>query len=188
MTATKFLLIRHGQSTWNAAGRWQGHGDPPLSEQGCTQVESAAKHFADQSVDLLVCSDLLRARQTAAILGTPMGLQAKIEPRFREMDIGFWTGLSGEEIGKRWPEELRSFIEGDASIRLGDGESRLDLRTRAHEALEELRQTHHDQRVAIVTHLGVIRALMPNFLPENAEMSWLDGLPADSTSENQTRL
>ena len=66
MSDTSFLLIRHAESTWNAEGRWQGHGDPPLSERGRRQAAGLAHELASEPVDLLLASDLVRAAETAA--------------------------------------------------------------------------------------------------------------------------
>src|SRR5687767_12818211 len=100
---TRVLLVRHGQSTWNAEGRWQGWADPPLSELGATQALTAANHV--EHVDAVVSSDLVRARETAEIIAKALGI-AEVEAfrGLRERGAGDWTGLTRPEIEERWPE------------------------------------------------------------------------------------
>ena len=171
-TDTLFLLIRHAQSTWNEAGIWQGHGDPPLSETGRGQAEALAKELDEEPVDALFSSDLARARETAAILAACWGVSVREDARLRELDVGQWTGLSRGEIETRDPALLARFEGGDPDARPGGGESRAEIRTRVRDVVTELDRVHAGQRVALVTHLGVIRALAPGAEPANAECQW----------------
>ena len=96
------LIVRHGQSTWNADGRWQGQADPPLSALGEAQARAAADALPD--VDLVVASDLARARETAEIIVTARQLDGvRLDARLRERDSGDWTGYTREEIELAWP-------------------------------------------------------------------------------------
>ena len=171
MQPTRFLLIRHAESTWNAGGRWQGHGDPPLSERGRAQAAALAVRLAGEAVDLLIASDLVRSVQTAAILGAQWGLVPRHDARLREIDIGAWTGLTREQIAEREAELLARFEAEDLEARPGGGETRLEIRARVRAAAAELAAAHPGRRLALVTHLGVIRALAPGAEPANAD--WL---------------
>jgi probable phosphoglycerate mutase len=153
---TRVLLIRHGQSTWNADGRWQGHADPPLSELGEAQAVAAAEHL--DGVDVVVSSDLERARRTAEILaaGAAGGVGENgvvVEPRLRERDAGEWTGLTRTQIEAGWPGYLD---EGRRPPRFEDADS---VAARALAALEDLHRAHTGSVVLAVAHGGVIRAL-----------------------------
>ncbi len=87
------LLLRHGQSTWNAEGRWQGQSDPPLSALGREQAEEAAGKLAGMDVSTVVTSDLDRARTTGRILADALALAPPTEdPDLREYDVGDWEG------------------------------------------------------------------------------------------------
>jgi len=96
----RLLLLRHGESTWNAVGRWQGHADPPLSTIGAVQARAAAP--ALKGIDAVWCSDLIRARQTAELCAPP-GVTVRTDPRLRERDVGQWTGLTRDTIEGRYP-------------------------------------------------------------------------------------
>ncbi len=153
------LVVRHGQSTWNAEGRWQGHSDPPLSELGRTQADDAAGDLAHVGVTGLVSSDLARARETAEILADALQLAPPaVDQDLREYDVGDWEGLTRPEIEAGWPEQLARWREGRLLATPG-GETRAHFVTRIVRAL--LRAS--DRRdlgdtVVVVTHGGVIRA------------------------------
>jgi broad specificity phosphatase PhoE len=153
-------FLRHGESVWNAAGLWQGQADPPLSERGRRQAERAAERLAALAIGSLVASDLGRARATAEIVGARLGLGVLLEPALRELDVGCWSGLAHGEIARRWPDELARFRAGDLALRAGGGESRLALRERVEDALRRL-VSGAAKPVAVVSHLGVLRALRP---------------------------
>src|SRR5262245_52591754 len=104
-TATRVLVVRHGQSTWNAHGRWQGHADPPLSHFGRAQARAAAQ--AVGPVDAVIASDLDRAVESATIIAGELGFDGvTVEERFRERDAGEWTGKTRHEIELEWPGYL----------------------------------------------------------------------------------
>lgn len=169
MTESRLWLIRHAESTWNAAGRWQGQADPPLSERGRAQARQLAESLRAEDLELLVTSDLARAAETAKIVGATLGIDIRPEPRLRELDAGAWSGLSRDEIAGRAGEALRRFDAGDPLAPAGGAESRADVATRARAALGELLDTCGDRRVAILSHQGVLGSLLPGLELPNAE-------------------
>src|SRR5215813_8680553 len=96
MPPTRLVVIRHGQSTWNAIGRWQGHADAPLTDLGRTQAARAVASLPP--VEVIWASDLERARATAAVIGEALGLDVQVDVRLRERNAGEWTGLTRAEI------------------------------------------------------------------------------------------
>ena len=166
------LLIRHGETPWNAAGRWQGHADPGLTDTGLAQARAVAKALRDEQGDAwhrIVASDLARAQQTAEQIALALGLPIDTDRRLRELDVGAWSGLTREQIRDRDPETLRVFESGDPLVRPGGGESRQALRERALEFARELAAERAGEAVIVVTHRGVVRALAPEANPGNAE-------------------
>ena len=102
---TRVLLLRHGQSEWNADGRWQGQADPPLTDLGRQQAFHAAQHLG--VVDAIVASDLQRATETGLIISESLGVGPLVlEPDLRERDAGEWSGLTRVEIDRDWPGYL----------------------------------------------------------------------------------
>jgi broad specificity phosphatase PhoE len=148
---TRVLLVRHGQSTWNADARWQGQADPPLSALGEQQALDAARHV--DGVDALWSSDLERARRTAELIGGQLGLHVRVEARLRERHAGEWQGCTRDEIEEQWPGYL-------ASGRRPPGFETDDaLLARVVAALDELRHEHAGDSVLVVTHGGIVRTL-----------------------------
>ncbi len=150
---TRLLLVRHGQSTWNAEGRWQGHSDPPLSPLGERQARAAAPAVAKLGLTAVFSSDLLRARQTAELLAPP-GFTPVVVPPLRERNVGEWEGLTRIEIDAQFPG-MRDAHESPPSF-----ESDESLMARVLPALEGIIGDLADDAVALVaTHGGVIRTV-----------------------------
>ena len=99
---TRLLLVRHGQSTWNESGKWQGQADPPLTELGERQAGDASERVG--MVDAIYASDLERASKTAGIIASSrLGSDVLLDPRLRERHAGPWQGLTQDEIEAGWP-------------------------------------------------------------------------------------
>jgi len=168
VNATRFILIRHGESTWNAAGRWQGHGDPPLTPRGREQARRMATELLAEGIDVIIASDLQRAVQTAAILGDVVGIEPRTDARLRELDVGDWTGLTREEIADRAPAILAAFESGDPAAPADSGECRRNVTERVRLAIADIAASHPGRVVAVVAHLGVARVLLPGCELANA--------------------
>ena len=177
--STRLLLIRHGQSVWNAARRWQGHSDVPLSELGHQQAREAAEALAGETLAALYSSDLKRAWVTAQIVGEPHDLVPIPDVRLRELDVGEWGGLTRCEIEARWPEALAAFDRAEPHARPSGGETRAELERRIHGALDDLAARHVGATIAVVAHGGVLAAVTGEFGHANAEVvSWSWPAPA----------
>jgi probable phosphoglycerate mutase len=152
---TMLILARHGETDWNRDGIWQGHGDPPLNDLGRRQATELAEKLADVEIDALYSSDLRRAYETAEIVGGAKGLTITADADLREMDVGSWSGLTTDEIQERFPEAAHH-----------DGEAREAFHARAVGALDRIARAHEGQRVLVVTHGGVVRALQRQLFGE----------------------
>jgi broad specificity phosphatase PhoE len=151
------LLVRHALSVWNVEGRWQGQADPPLSREG--EAEARAASAAVGAVDLVVTSDLERARRTGQLLAP--GVPQVSEPALRELDVGAWSGRTRAEIQAAWPEQLARFDAGLLETAPG-GEQRAAFDDRVREAAARVAATVTATGAAhtlVVAHGGVIRAL-----------------------------
>ncbi len=176
MAGCEIWLIRHGESDWNAAGRWQGHGNPGLSAHGREQAAARALRLAGEGFDALYASDLQRALETAAAIGVRIGLEAVVDPRLRERDVGRWTGLRAAEIRRTEAALLLRFERrDDPDLRPGGGESDNDLARRVRPCLAELGAAHPGQKIACVTHLGVVRLFAPQSAPDFASVTVIKG-------------
>uniref|UniRef100_UPI0025E82D89 histidine phosphatase family protein n=1 Tax=uncultured Corynebacterium sp. TaxID=159447 RepID=UPI0025E82D89 len=99
----RLLLIRHGQTTYNATGRMQGHLDTELSEVGLSQARAAADLLVDKQITAIVSSDLIRARDTAAVIGEKLGIKVDVDKRLRETHLGDWQGMTSAEVDEQYP-------------------------------------------------------------------------------------
>ena len=169
---TRVLLIRHGQSEWNADGRWQGQADPALTDLGRHQALHASRALG--VVDAIVSSDLQRAAETAAIISSELGVGPLVlDPDLRERHAGEWQGLTRADIEREWPGYLGPPppIEGSpAASTLVTQEDRRGRRPPGWEADEDLVERAVAALVRIdalapggeaiaVTHGGLVYAL-----------------------------
>lgn len=161
---TELWLIRHGESTSNRDGQFQGWGQSPLSPMGQAQAARLADYLHGRGFQALYSSDLARAVETAEPVSRRLDLMLRHDKRLRELDFGHWTGLTGDEIAEQFPEEWRERPRFDPARRRGGGESFYDLQARAVPALTEIAQAHPGQRVLVVSHGGVIRAYVAHLL------------------------
>jgi probable phosphoglycerate mutase len=162
---SRLLLVRHGQSEWNAVGRWQGQADPPLTDVGRAQARAAARAIG--SVDGVFSSDLQRARETADVIAERIGVGPVIaDPGLRERDAGEWSGLTRNEINERYPGYLpddrhRTFApsRGNDLKRPPGWESDEDVLARVLDAIQRVDLVIGDGDGLVVTHGGVIYVL-----------------------------
>lgn len=158
-SVTAVLVVRHGESVWNASGRWQGWADPPLSAAGTLHANAVVPDLVPFGFAAVYCSDLDRARSTAAILADGLGLAPpSVDPRLRERDIGEWTGLTDTEIGARWPGEPQAWRAEETDAPPG-GETAETAVGRVRAALHDISERSAGVRALVVAHGGVIRAL-----------------------------
>jgi broad specificity phosphatase PhoE len=155
---TTVYLARHGESDWNAANRFQGHSDRPLTERGRLQAEALAGELAEMAtLSAIYSSPLRRALETAAAVGARIGLEPVAVEGLREVDVGSWTGLSRSEIELRFPGELRRWLDGGEGWE--DGETYQEMSSRVLSALFEIADAHPGDEVLVVSHGGPIRAI-----------------------------
>jgi probable phosphoglycerate mutase len=161
---TRLLLVRHGQSEWNAAGRWQGQQDPPLTDLGRRQARAVARSIG--AVDGVFASDLQRAAETAAIIATELGvLPVVVDPDLRERHAGEWEGLTRAEIERDWPGYLdppADAHEGFASStprRPPSWEPDDSVLARARDALARIHEQIGEGDALVVTHGGLVYVL-----------------------------
>lgn len=144
----RLVILRHGRTEWNANRRYQGQQDPPLDEVGRAQAIEAAALVAAMRPELVISSDLRRARQTADKLTALTGLSQLLDARLRERHLGHWQGLTRDEVAARFPEEFADWLAGRDVSRRG-GESRKEVAERALELVDELPEL---ELIVLVSH------------------------------------
>lgn len=154
--AADLIVWRHGRTEWNDLGVFQGQADPPLDSVGHEQARVAAAALAALRPSLIVSSDLARARDTAAYLGSLTGLPVTLDERLRELDVGEWSGLTREEIAQRFPQTYAAWLNGE-DVRREGGENMAELAVRVSASLREHLASATRGRVVVVTHGGTAR-------------------------------
>ena len=164
MASTRIILVRHGETDWNASGRIQGHNDTPLNAVGREQARRAARRLVGEPVRGLYSSDLVRSSETAAIIGQTLGLTVVTSPRLRERQYGVWEGLTAAEIQARFPEQFAEWRARSTDFAPPQGETRSQLLTRALAELQAIARRHAREVVVVVTHGGFCYVLINHIL------------------------
>jgi broad specificity phosphatase PhoE len=156
--AAAIFLARHGETDWNAGGRWQGHSDPPLNDRGREQARALADELRSAGVDTIWTSDLVRARETATIVASCLGLApVRVSRELREVDVGEWSGLTSREVASRYPDAFARWQAYERGWQ--EGETYEQMAERVVAAVHEIVARHDERRILIVSHGGPIRAL-----------------------------
>lgn len=184
---TKLLIVRHGQSEWNALGRWQGQADPPLTDVGENQAKKATKKLG--LFDSIVASPLQRAKNTASIISEITGVgPVTTEVGLIERDAGPWQGLTRIEIEKGWPGFL------DSGQRPDGYESNPDLLLRIFAVLRKISKSSRiSDSILIVSHAGIVHALenlhdQPSLKVPNLGGRWVEFVDDELTMGKRVSL
>lgn len=153
----ELLLVRHGETDWNAERRFQGHADPSLNDVGRNQAQEVADALVGERVDAVYTSDLARARETAEIIAERLGIPVIALEELREIDVGEWQGLTWPEIEERYPEGVRAWHESGHGWQAGETYDELGERILA--VLRRIAAEHAGERVLVVGHGGTVRAV-----------------------------
>ncbi len=162
-------LIRHGQTDWNTAGRWQGLASIALNATGREQAHRLAAYLARHPIGAVYCSDLPRAYETARILADALELTPIVDPRWRELDIGAFQGLTRAEIGGQYPDEYAAFLTDPFDYVLPEGESRRQLQARVWAAWIDAVSAASAREIGIVAHGGTLRLLLMKLFDDDAQ-------------------
>ncbi len=151
---THIILIRHGETDWNAEGRIQGHLPVPLNARGAAQAEALALHVRELAFDAIYSSDLLRARQTAEMIAELSGHEIQDDTRLREWDLGILTGMLRIEADRDQPQAAKIYRNYLVDQVIPDGESIRQRFERVTHAVADIAAQHPGQTVMVVSHGG----------------------------------
>jgi glucosyl-3-phosphoglycerate phosphatase len=165
LSSRRLVLLRHGQTSWNATGRAQGHADVALDELGHRQAAAAAAFLASLEPAAIWTSDLARARQTSRYLEDATGLSAKADDRLREFDVGERQGMTLPEFEQRFPQAYDAWLRGDDMVRVPGSESVDDVAGRMLPALREcLDSLRPEETGVVVTHGACLKVALVGLL------------------------
>lgn len=162
----KILLARHGETPWNAEGRYQGQEDIALSPVGERQAGALGERLREVRIDRAVASPLSRARRTAELaLGEPRAAMLGVDPGLMEIAHGSWEGLLASQIHARDPERLQAWRDAPDSVQMPGGESLRQVFDRAWPALVRACDgLGSDDTLLVVAHDAVNRVLLCHVL------------------------
>lgn len=162
---TRVILIRHGETEWNARGLYQGQRDSPLTPEGLAQADALAQRMRRHSaISALYTSDLPRTHATAAPTAQTLGLETISEPDLGERNYGIFQGEDKTTIKERFPKEYAAHTAGDPDYAIPEGESARQFHDRVISALDALGARHTGKQIAIVTHGGVLTVVFKHVL------------------------
>ena len=170
----KLLLVRHGETDWNLARRYQGQSAVPLNQKGIQQAEQLARRLSGEKIDAIYSSDSTRALETATQV---LNLQEQApalqkDACWQEICFGAWDGLTYEEVEAKWKSEVAGWYADPVNSSPPGGETILQMSKRVQSALNDLKSKHKEETVLIVTHGGVIQLLLCMLLGVELDHYW----------------
>lgn len=172
----KLFVIRHGQTEWNVLKKMQGLADIPLNNKGIEQANEVKKKINELDIDIIYCSPLIRAKQTAEIINTDKRLDIIIDDKIKERDYGEFEGINKKTFN------YNDFWAYKKNIKYKKAENIQDFFERVNTFIEELRNNYSNKNVLVVTHAGVLKAIECNingimndediepYLPDNGKI------------------
>lgn len=159
-----YYLARHGQTVWNTLGQTQGHGNSPLTELGKQQASDLAEELKEYPIDVIYCSDLGRAVETAEIIGDILNLEIHPTESLREMGFGIWEGMPLREIEKIYPETFKMWRTEPEKVHIEGGETLEMIKERQDKLIEDLNKKYHSKHILLVSHSVTVRVMLLSFL------------------------
>jgi len=157
----RFILVRHGQTSWNINKKFCGHSDIPLNETGVDQARVASEKLKDEHIDKAYSSDLSRAVQTAESVMSNHDLPLIQNTTLREMYFGKWEGLTYDEIHKNYPTEADVWVKDYMNVPSLGGESLKSFYERVGKAFDDIKnEVQEHDTVLIVAHAGVVQSIL----------------------------
>ena len=169
----KIILIRHGETTWNIEGRYQGQEDTPLSERGLRQGQLLAEALRHIHIDVCISSPLQRSYKTCQFCAELHSLPVAKDDRLTEINHGSWEGVLADDIAKRYPLEFAQWHSQPQLVQMPDGgESLEDVRRRARAAFDEYAAKYEGKTILVAAHDAVNKAIICDLLGLDISHFW----------------
>ncbi|MDU2063996.1 MAG: histidine phosphatase family protein [Sporomusaceae bacterium] len=168
----RIILVRHGETTWNKEGRYQGQIDTPLSERGLAQGKAVAEALKEIPIDLCYVSTLSRAKDTAGFCMAYHDGPVYEDERLLEINHGLWEGKLAVEIGAEYPEMLQEWRTKVVGVTMPEGESITTVRDRAMAAFRDYAEKHDGKTILVVAHDAVNKAVLCDMLDIGLDHFW----------------
>jgi phosphoserine phosphatase len=180
---SQIYLIRHGETEWNRLQKTQGRSNNiPLSEVGRRQAELLAGRLKGEKIDLIYCSDLVRAHETAGIIAKAHGIEAVKDESFAEINFGCFEGLEFSKIKELYSEVFSVWRQTPHLANIPDGESIITLKERSMGQLNEILGKNRDKNILIVSHGITVKVMIASML--GIDLGNIHKIRQDNTSLN----
>lgn len=178
----RLFALRHGETVWTRERRFSGSRDLSLTAHGQRQAQALADTLATEKIAAVYTSPLARTRGTAEFIAGPHRLSVVADPGLREMSFGEWEGLTRDDVAARWPELFALWRTSPERAIPTGGEGLLEVAERTGKALQQIRDSHPEGTVVLVSHAIVLRLIVLDALGLGPERLWsLDASPAGLT-------
>lgn len=171
-TRTRLYIVRHGETEWNKALRYQGHRDIPLSEEGRVQAAQIAKRLSGEKLHAAYASDLSRAFETAETISEYHGLEVARFPELKETNFGLWEGLTYGEIDKQFHTVMNEWYKNPRDTQIPGGESLGEVADRCQAGVNRILCANPGRNVLVVAHGGIIRIIVATILGMSLNDYW----------------
>ena len=180
---TRIILVRHGETTWNVEGRYQGQEDTPLSERGMAQAARLAEGLADVTIDRAISSHLKRSFITAETVCGRHGIAVSADARLSEINHGSWEGQLATEIQAAYPEDFARWHSQPHLVQMPDGGENLeDVRRRVRDAFDDYARDYDGETLLVAAHDAVNKAIICDIM--GLDMSHFWQIKQDNTCIN----
>lgn len=180
---TRIYFVRHGETDWNVARRYQGQTDIPLNDKGMMQAAKVAERLAGENIAAIYASDLQRAFYTAEKIAEKHGLSVTPMTEFREISFGDWEGSSFSSLDTGAREQIDKIFTDPAHIEVPGGENFYQVQQRAMRGVEKLIATHPDETIIVASHGAAIRTILCHALGMTLDHVW--SIRQDNTAVNR---
>lgn len=168
----RIILIRHGETTWNVEGRYQGQEDTPLSPTGIAQGKAAGLALKDISIDAAVSGPLSRAFDTCRFITKYHHVNIRIDERITEISHGRWEGVHADEIKKNYPKEFELWHNRPEKVQMPGGESLEDVRKRVRAAFDDYAAIYQGKTLLVAAHDAVNKVILCDLMGLGMEHFW----------------
>jgi broad specificity phosphatase PhoE len=160
----EIILVRHGETDWNAGEIFRGRADVALNETGLKQADKLGEYLSGEKIDVIYASPLKRAIKTAEAIAARQGLEICITPNLNDIDCGEWEGRTLEEVKEKCPDVYRDWLDTPEQVRIPGGESLEEVRCRVMPFIEDAVTRCREGRIALVSHRVVNKVIICNML------------------------
>lgn len=183
---TTLLLVRHGETELKSSLRYWGHTDVKLGALGMEQVEKLRDLLATKKIDIIFSSNLKRASKTAEIIASRHNAEIIICAELREVNFGDIEGLTFNEVAQRYPEVVKSWVDGNLELKYPGGESLRKFAERVTSFTRRLKNVAPEQTALIAAHSGTLRLLICHLMDIGPQNWWRFRLDFASLSVMET--